>query len=177
VDNAQRTRWKNQLASQDLKLRKQATAEMVQRGLYVFGGHHTQQTLAKLQNADPDLMPESYREIRDRPEIWWEWPALIIALPDTFTDNVQWLDVCSEFDNEPIALTPTFLDRILKLRNRWLAKFKTVDGFRKAKEARQVADWMRSMQVASAHGGSSGQFAQWVNLVAQPLTCGNATKS
>ena len=78
-----------------------AVKEMVKQGLYVFGGHHTMTTLVKLQQ---DELPPPYDTPSAKPASWYRWPALVIALPGPLRDYVKYLDICSEFDNEPIAL-------------------------------------------------------------------------
>lgn len=77
--------------------RNTARLEMVTQGLYVFGGHHTQQVLTRLQTCE---LEDDYIHVQNRPKMWFEWPALIIGLPKGFDNYVHYLDVCSEFDNE-----------------------------------------------------------------------------
>jgi hypothetical protein len=145
--------------------RTTARVEMITQGLYVFGGHHTQRTLKKLQTA---RLPPPYEDVHDRPRMWFDWPALIVGLPAGFGEYVHWLDVCSEFDNEPIALVPSWHDRVWKLRNRWLADFKTVEGFKQKKNEGKAADWVKDIQLALGMKGSKGLMAQMVQLVATP---------
>src|SRR5256885_12103124 len=120
-----------------------AVKEMVKQGLYVFGGHHTMTTLVKLQQ---DELPPPYDTPSAKPASWYRWPALVIALPGPLRDYVKYLDICSEFDNEPIALVPSFKDKVLKLRTRWEQRF--FRGYEDAKRSGEVKSWSEDMALA-----------------------------
>jgi hypothetical protein len=139
---------------------------MYRHGMYVFGGHHTMTTLVNLLN---DQLAPPYDSAKKKPAIWSQWPSLIIALPDAFSDYVKYLDICSEFDNEPIALEPSFKDRILKLRTRWEQKFGSVRGYQDAtKQGQGKKAWMEEMSLSLNLAGSEGKIGQWIQLVAHP---------
>jgi hypothetical protein len=140
---------------------------MVQHGLYVFGGHHTMTTLVKLQQEE---LPIPYDTPAAKPASWYRWPALVVALPGPLSDYVKYLDICSEFDNEPIALVPSFKDKVLKLRIRWEQRFGTYRGYEDAKRRGEVKEWSDDMSLALNLTGSAGHVGQMVQLVAQPRT-------
>ena len=143
---------------------KAAVGEMIAKGLYVFGGHHTQQTLVNLQKVP---LEGEFKDIINRPSIWWSWPALVVGLPKKFKYYVKGLDVCSEFDNEPIALPPSFRDRVIKLRNRWCEKFGTVKAYQKAKAKGEVKAWSKDMAMSIGIAASAGTIGQFIAIVAQ----------
>jgi hypothetical protein len=145
--------------------RNTARMEMVVQGLYVFGGHHTMLTLVKLQTCE---LTGEYASVDARPTMWWDWPAMVVGLPDAFAKYVHFLDVCSEFDNEPIALAPSWHDRVAKLRNRWGADFKDLEGFKKQKDEGKATEWMKNIQLALGMKGSRGNINQLVQMVAVP---------
>jgi hypothetical protein len=156
-------RWQQLVQSADDAQRKIAVSEMIAKGLYVFGGHHTQTTLVNLQKVP---LEGEYAEIVNRPPIWWNWPALVVGLPKKFSFYVKGLDVCSEFDNEPIALVPSFRDRVLKLRNRWVEKFGTVKKYEKAKRRGEIKSWSEDMALSIGLQASSGTIGQFITMVA-----------
>ena len=126
---------------------------MVKHGLYVFGGHHTMTTLVRLQQDELDF---PYDTAAAKPASWYRWPALVIALPGALSQYVKYLDICSEFDNEPIALVPSFKDKVLKLRMRWEQRFGTYRGYEDAKRDGEVKEWIDSMALALNLSGSAG---------------------
>ena len=162
----QRDRWSKMISeTSSNEDRNTARLEMVTQGLYVFGGHHTQKVLTRLQTCE---LEDDYIHVHNRPKMWFEWPALIIGLPKGFNNYVHYLDVCSEFDNEPISLAPSWHDRVAKLRNRWVADFGTVEEFKKRKDEGKATAWMKDIQLALGIKGSRGSVAQMVQMVAVP---------
>jgi hypothetical protein len=72
------------------------------------------------------------------------------------SEYVKYLDICSEFDNEPIALVPSFKDKVLKLRTRWEQRFTTYRGYEDAKRQGEVKEWIDEMALALNLSGSAG---------------------
>jgi hypothetical protein len=112
--------------------------EIYNHGCYVIGGQHTSLAVrSAVQSGNLDIPPS-----------WLKWRTKFICLPTSLLDYQQELDVIGEFDNEPIALEPTFKDHMLKLRDRWEREFNGSHEqwlrFKKA-HAVEYGKWMREM--------------------------------
>jgi hypothetical protein len=133
---------------------------MVDQGLYVFGGHHTQQSLAWLINV-------SYADRVDEvPEVWRNWPVVIFGVPEDFNKVSYELDCISELDNEPIALKVELKDRFQRFRRRWEKDWKSLERWERA-PLREKEQWVAMMQRTLPR--STVNTAYWIsNMVAVP---------
>jgi hypothetical protein len=144
----------------DLLGLQMAHQEMIAHGLYVFGGHHTQQALTWLLNM-------SYaNKIEEAPEVWRNWPAVIFGVPRDFGEFSYELDCISELDNEPIALKVELKDRFQRFRRRWEKDWQSLEHWQKA-TTKKKEEWVAMMQRTLPR--SKINTAYWIsNMVAVP---------